>query len=688
MTQGIRAFPRVDGFNFPSGFHWLTLWAALIALCLLGSQARADTIEDHLGPIAGGVELGSDGTWETSLSSGWVMFKNSKDADSIVLYHAKFDALNAGNRTIKTNVALRGDKGSFAGLLFDHVSTEKYVAMAIAGDGAVKMYGNQGNGFEVMGTSDKIRARMDGSDVLEIRQEPASAGFFLNDELVFQMNKNAGFAPGAGIIMGGTGQFAFDAFEVETVGNTSGGGGETTGGSDPFPPPRGGDTADNEPFPPRGGGSDPDSQPKKEPDQTPDRAPTAQEIYVSKVIAGTTFGIFFHEFGHALIGELEIPATGPEEDVADGFAAFVLGSIFEDPENWENAQEEDILQGLVTYSSLLWYYNGMKIEQEGQQEGWQGEHAPSLRRFRNSFCILYGSDPKRFEPLAEKIKLNERTRARCLQEYEKRYRAWEVLLKPVSRNLGPDQPGDHPADAPGGKILLTFQEPQTDVGRVVTALVRDTNVMPEIAGFLEKAFVWPRDLQVEFRDCEEINAWYDPQAGKVTMCYSIVEHFSKIVFAAETGDSTEPRREPEPRRGPEPPPRREPQPEPKRQPEPRQQEPTAADAKAFFTGTWETTFVSAEGSFSAQVTYSQDGNYRLILQLPLGPTEVVGTWSAQPVGNKRVRIDAVPSDWSPRQYCNAYGYCQPNQQYPSQVIVHLIDQNRVNAEGNVWHRVQ
>lgn len=662
LRQGIKAFSRGEGFTFWSEIHYFPLLAALIALCLLGFQAKADTIEDHLGPLAGGVELGTDGTWETSLSSGWVMFKNATDADSIVLYHNKFDPLTAGNRTIKTNVAIRGGKGSFAGLLFDHVSTEKYVALAIAGDGAVKMYGNQGDGFEVMGTSEKVRARMDGSDVLEIRQEPGSAGLFLNDELVFQMNKNDGLAPGAGIIMGGTGQFAFDAFEVQTVGNTSGGGG------DPFPPPRGGGgTAENDPFPPPGGGKTPGPKPKKDPQQTPERAPTPQEIYVSKVIAGTTFGIFFHEFGHAVIGELQIPATGPEEDVADGFSAFVLGSVFEDPENWENAQEEDILQGIVTYSSLLWYYNGLKMEQEGKQEGWQGEHAPSLRRFRNSFCILYGSDPKRFEPLAEKIQLDERTRARCLQEYKKRYHAWEVLLKPVSRNLGPDQPGDHPADAPGGKIILTFQEPQTDVGRVVTALVRDTNVMTEIVGYLEKAFVWPRDLQVEFRDCEEINAWYDPQAGKVTMCYSIVDHFSKIVFAAETGGGTT-----EPRKGPE----------------PREKEPTAADAMAFFVGTWQTVIASPDGSFTAQVTYAQDRTYRLILQLPMGPTEVVGTWSAQPIGNNQVRVDAVPSDWSPRQYCNAYGYCQPNQQYPSQVIVHLIDQNRVNAEGSVWQRVQ
>jgi hypothetical protein len=668
------------------------LLATLFALSLPGVQAQADTVETHLGPIAGGVELGKDGPWETSLANGWVMFKNTADADSIVIYHNSFDRLNAGSRTIKVNLALRADPNAFAGLLFDYVPSKTYFAIAIAGDGSVSMYGNQGDGFAKMGTSDKVRGRLDGSDVLEVRQEPGAAEFILNGELVFKMNKDAGFAENAGIIMGGTGQFAFDGFDVQTVGNTTGGGGGS-GSDDPFPPPGGGGggTAENEPFPPPGGGgggggSGGGSGPAPGPGQTPGPQPSAQDIYVSKVIAGTTLGVFFHEFGHAVIGELKLPATGPEEDVADGFAAFVLGSVFEDPENWDNAQEEDILQGIAEYSSLLWYYNGLKMEKEGKQEGWQGEHAPSLRRFRNSFCIIYGSDPARFGPLADKVQINERTRARCLQEYEKRYRAWENILKPVSRNLGPDIPGDHPADAPGGKIILTFQEPKGEIGRVVTTLVRDTDVMKDVAQLLEKAFVWPRDVQVEFRDCEQINAWYDPQIGKVTMCYSIVEHFSKIVFAAETGGGggggtgggggggTEPRREP--------------QPDPRRQPTPRQQEPTAADYMAYFVGTWAATISSPEGSFNAQVTYNKDLTYQLILQLPMGQTEVRGTWSAQPAGTNKARIEAVPSDWSPRQYCNAYGYCQPNPQYPSQVVVHLIDKNRVNAEGNVWQRVQ
>ena len=201
MKQIVNAFLQPALATCHGGIRRLSVLVAMAGLLLTAMPAQSDTIEAHLGPIAGGVELGKDGPWETSLANGWVMFKNTADADSIVIYHNGFDRLNAGNRTIKVNLALRSDPDAFAGLVFDYVPSKSYVAIAIAGDGAVSMYGNQGNGFEKMGTSDKVRGRLDGSDVLEIRQEPGSAEFILNGELVFKMNKNAGFAESAGIMM-------------------------------------------------------------------------------------------------------------------------------------------------------------------------------------------------------------------------------------------------------------------------------------------------------------------------------------------------------------------------------------------------------------------------------------------------------------------------------------------------------
>ncbi|MFK7943226.1 MAG: DUF4344 domain-containing metallopeptidase [Paracoccaceae bacterium] len=259
--------------------------------------------------------------------------------------------------------------------------------------------------------------------------------------------------------------------------------------------------------------------------------PPTEDIYRAQVLLGTTLGIFWHEFGHALIGETGLPATGPEEDVADGFSAFVLSAAVE--ESGIAAEEQAFMAQVVKYSALLWYYVAEQREKSGQKQPWQDEHAPDMKRFRNSFCIIYGSNPARHEAIAQQVGLSERTRARCETEYAKRYRAWETILKTVSRDLGPNAEGVYPASAPGGRILLSFEAPGSVTGKTVVRLLNDTGIMTHMMAEMERLFVWPRDLSVVFRDCDLPNAWYDPKAGSVTLCYSLIEQLSGLIFRSE-----------------------------------------------------------------------------------------------------------------------------------------------------------
>ena len=257
----------------------------------------------------------------------------------------------------------------------------------------------------------------------------------------------------------------------------------------------------------------------------------SEEIYRAQVLLGTALGIFWHEFGHALIGETGLPATGPEEDVADAFSAFVLSASVE--ESGIGPEEQEFMAGVVKYSSLLWYYVAQRREQSGRKKSWQDEHAPDLKRFRNSFCIIYGSNPKRYTGLARQVGLSDRTRERCRSEQRKRYRAWETILKTVSRNLGPDAQGIYPADTPGGRIHLTFASTESPTGQTLIKLLNSTGIMTHMMTEMERLFVWPRDLHITFRDCESVNAWYDGRNGSVTMCYSLVEQLSAVIFIAE-----------------------------------------------------------------------------------------------------------------------------------------------------------
>lgn len=61
----------------------------------------------------------------------------------------------------------------------------------------------------------------------------------------------------------------------------------------------------------------------QQPTLPPDAAGIVSEQHALDVLYTMVF-FFFHELGHALITELELPVVGPEEDVADELAIFTL----------------------------------------------------------------------------------------------------------------------------------------------------------------------------------------------------------------------------------------------------------------------------------------------------------------------------------------------------------------------------
>ncbi len=672
--------------------------ALLLSLSAIGNTGRAE-VSDHVGPLAEAMPLGTEGAWTTSLANGWVMLSNTTDEDAIIYFRHGADALAGGTRTVKVNVALRGSgqKVSEVGLIFDYKAADSYKAFTLGSDNALSVFVRDKEGLRHAGTSETVKGRGDGSDVLTLEQTPKEARLLANGETVFVLENEAGFSDIQGLIALGAGRFAFDGYDVAQTQPAAPAG-------DDFPPPAGGEAKEPEPFPPPAKKDEPEvaETPPATTPTTPAGGSTAelspQERYAASVLLGTTFGILFHELGHALIGELALPATGPEEDVADEFSAFILGAAFEEDNLPNDPQEAQILHDLVRYSALLWYYNGRKMEAEGSVEPWQDEHSPSLTRFRNAFCIIYGGNPQRYDTLADQVEFPPRSRERCKVDYAKRYAAWERILASVARDLGPDSPGNLPADTPGAKVIVTFEEPTSELGKALAPLFRDTGVMVEMAQHLERTFVWPRDFRIVFRDCQEINAWYDPSRAQVTMCYSIIEFFSKIVFQQEgagSGPQTPPPQQTEPRQ-PEPkqtePRQTEPrQPEPKqsepRTPEPEQpRQPTAADAVAYLTGNWSGTIPSAMGPIQVQVAYTADGNYHSVIQAGPARTDIWGTWTAQPMGQGYLQVTTSPTRWNPQQLCDGYGYCQPQFFYPETFAVQIVDENTARSDSGIFKR--
>ena len=377
-------------------------------------------------------------------------------------------------------------------------------------------------------------------------------------------------------------------------------------------------------------------------------AEAAAQQRVAEVVVGVTMGVFFHEFAHAMIGELALPATGPEEDTADEFSALVMSMLTQD-------QSDPHSLNAATYSSLLWFYWALEKDRAGQPVPWHAEHAPDMRRFRHTFCLLYGSNPAVYHGLADRFQLDRSFRSRCVVDYRKRYKAWESIVKQVARDLGPDSPGVHAADTPGGSINLVVRASNTGYEPMVRVMFAEE--LKEVLDELSRYLVWPRDILVDFRDCGEPSAYYAPATGGITICYELLAHLTQIVLQAE-GIAAVPQQ--------------------------------GGAAASFMHGVWWARLSTVYGPLDVTITYNPNQTYQsdeVWVQTGEVAAHVLGTWAVEAAGNQFL-VRRLPEQWLPQQFCYySQAACQRGQQ-PTNHAVQVVDQNAIHVDGVVWQRIR
>lgn len=138
---------------------------------------------------------------------------------------------------------------------------------------------------------------------------------------------------------------------------------------------------------------------------------------VDRMTVHTLSFVFFHEFGHALVDQFNLPVLGREEDAVDDFATLFLLSL---GENGKVAINDATKSFLYTEDN----------DPEGSS--FADSHSIDIQRFYGIGCLAYGSDPVYFKDITDDIKaLKER---RCDVEYKKKLSSWEKLIQPYLKS--------------------------------------------------------------------------------------------------------------------------------------------------------------------------------------------------------------------------------------------------------------
>lgn len=141
------------------------------------------------------------------------------------------------------------------------------------------------------------------------------------------------------------------------------------------------------------------------------------DAQANELARGTVMFAFFHEFGHALVGEFNLPITGKGEDAADELATLVLSQAHDLGRQWA-------LAGMAWFQAML---------AKGNNGVYWDEHSFNDQRMVAIACLLYGSDQKTYTPLLETLKIPRQRADRCVRDYKARLAAWNSLIEPHMR---------------------------------------------------------------------------------------------------------------------------------------------------------------------------------------------------------------------------------------------------------------
>lgn len=87
------------------------------------------------------------------------------------------------------------------------------------------------------------------------------------------------------------------------------------------------------------------------------------------------------------------------------------------------------------------------------------------------------------------------------------------------------QPATTSAKPDNGDFVVEHLEVTTPKYVEIDRQVKNERLLQDAAAKLNKALALPDDIYLRTKDCQEINAYYDPGDRSVTMCYELMEHF-------------------------------------------------------------------------------------------------------------------------------------------------------------------
>jgi len=227
----------------------------------------------------------------------------------------------------------------------------------------------------------------------------------------------------------------------------------------------------------------------------------------------------YHESGHLLVHELGLPVLGKEEDAADALAVVQIFKTTTDPDELFNIMN-DVADG--------WYYSSLNMTDEDIDT--YDDHSLDIQRANAMVCMMVGANPDEFADTADSFEMDPDQQDACADTYDQAVTSWDAELAP------------HLAKKPGPEIPVTYEK--AGKYQEYADELKSRGILEALAEELRTNYDLPGPVSLKATQCDEPNAYYDPEDHSITYCYELAaDMYQKAVdniFDDSEDSSTEP----------------------------------------------------------------------------------------------------------------------------------------------------
>nr|WP_319387024.1 DUF4344 domain-containing metallopeptidase [uncultured Roseibium sp.] len=228
-------------------------------------------------------------------------------------------------------------------------------------------------------------------------------------------------------------------------------------------------------------------------------------------VAGNTVFVTYHEAGHMLVSELELPVLAQEEDAVDNLATVSM-----------LAADTDDMDVYLLHAMTGWF---LMSEEDYDALVFYGEHDLDQQRGYRMLCLMVGADEDAFLDLAEDLALPEDRIDSCASDYEQAADSWEYVTDPYLRQ----------EDTAAGRIKVIHEDAPAELA-FLGSFLSEAKILETIAEEIDTFYDLPENVTFRAAACGEDNAFWDADTREVIICHELLGGFAELYLALISDD--------------------------------------------------------------------------------------------------------------------------------------------------------